>query len=162
MGITAEEQKGHIYYRCTKNRRLVALNLVREVLAPTYPKYSHTTQCPKTGRRGYCLADEDEKDSSKTTATLAYGLREQTAFKSKIDRITDLFVEQDIDQKPTRQGGLASEKIGRGDSSQVAKRGKSLASNQCEWIKDASTLDEIAKGDDLPPKILLQKYSART
>ena len=45
------------------------------------------------------LADEDEKVSSKTTATLVHGLQERiSVFNGKIDRITDLFVEQDIDQ----------------------------------------------------------------
>src|SRR3989344_6785456 len=102
------------------------------------------------------LADEDEKDSSKTTVTLVHGLRERiSVFNGKIDRITDLFVEQDIDRETylAKKRGLMSEKRSVEEVLAKSQRGGSpWLEPMRERIKDASTLDEIAKGDDLPSK----------
>ena len=169
MGITAEEQKGHIYYRCTKKRRLVALNLCERRSPRCRPiRNTYTLRnAPRLDARVYSSQTRMRKIAPRLRQPLAYGSREQiTAFKSKIDRITDLFVEQDIDRETylAKKRGLMSEKRSAEEILAKSQRGGSpWLEPMREWIKDASTLDEIAKGDDLPPKILPpKKSSART
>ena len=158
MGITAEEQKGHTYYRCTKKKGGCSQPYIREeVLAADLSEILTHYAMPEDWTQGLlALADEDEKDSSKTTATLVHGLRERiSVFNGKIDRITDLFVEQDIDRETylAKKRGLMSEKKSVEEVLAKSQRGGSpWLEPMREWIKDASTLDEIAKGDDLPSK----------
>ena len=159
MGITAEEQKGHTYYRCTKKSaaRCSQPFMREEVLAADLSEILTHYTIPEDWTRGLlALADEDEKDSSKTKATLVHGLQERiSVFNSKIDRLTDLFVEQDIDRETylAKKREAMSEKRSVEEVLAKSQRGGSpWLEPMREWIKDASTLDEIAKGDDLPSK----------
>ena len=152
MGITAEEQKGHTYYRCTKKSaaRCSQPFVREEVLAADLSEILTHYAMPEDWTQGLlALADEDEKDGSppQTTATLIHGLRERiSVFNSKIERLTDLFVEQDIDRETylAKKRGLMSEKKSVEEVLAKSQRGGSpWLEPMREWIKDASTLDEI-------------------
>ena len=158
MGITAERQKGHIYYRCTKKKGGCSQPYVREeILAADLSEILTHYAMPQDWMQGLlALADEDEKDSTKTAATLLRGLQEQIGvFNRKLDRLTDLFIEQDIDRDAylMRKRGLMSEKKSVEEVIAKSQRGgMPWLEPMREWIKDASLLDEIAKNDDLPSK----------
>src|SRR3989344_4704759 len=161
MGITAEKQKGHTYYRCTKKKGGCSQPYVREeVLAAELSEILTHYTMPEDWAKGMLkLADEDEKDTSRTTSTFVRGLREQVAdFDRKLDRVTDLFVEQDIDRETylAKKRGLMSEKKSVEEVIAKSERGSGVwLEPMREWIKDASMLDETVKADDLPSK----KYS---
>ena len=73
----------------------------------------------------------------------------------KLDRLTDLYVEQDIDRETylARKRGLMSEKKSVEEVLTKSQRGGTpWLEPMREWIKDASMLDGIAKNDDLPSK----------
>ncbi len=158
MGITAEKQKGHIYYRCTKKKGGCSQPYVREeILAADLSEILTRYAMPEDWTPELLkMADEDEKEASHTTATFVYGLREQVSDLSrKLDRLTDLYIEQDIDRETylAKRRGLMSEK--KSVEEQIAKLEKGSGvwlEPMREWIKDASLLDEIAKNDDLPSK----------
>ena len=173
MGITAEKkikrQKNgnvhqYIYYRCTKKKGDCSQPYVREeILAADLSAILTRYTMPKDWTQELLkMADEDEKKSSHATATFAHGLREQVSdFNRKLDRLTDLYIEQDIDRETylAKRRGLMSEK--KSVEEQIAKLEKGSGvwlEPMREWIKDASLLNEIAKNDDLPSKkISLQK-----
>src|SRR3989344_2116348 len=158
MGITAERQKGHIYYRCTKKKGGCSQPYVREeILAADLSEILTHYAMPQDWMQGLlALADEDEKDSTKTAARILRGLQEQIGvFNRKLDRLTDLFIEQDIDRDAylMRKRGLMSEKKSVEEVIAKSQRGgMPWLEPMRGGIKDASLLDEIAKNDDLPSK----------
>ncbi|MBI2640170.1 MAG: hypothetical protein HYW90_04785 [Candidatus Sungbacteria bacterium] len=158
MGITAEKQKGHIYYRCTKKKGGCSQPYVREeILAADLSSILTRYAMPEDWAEELSKrADEDEKEASRTTATYIHGLREQLSDLSrKLDRLTDLYVEQDIDRETylARKRGLMSEKKSVEEFLAKSQRGGTpWLEPMREWIKDASLLDGIAKNDDLPSK----------
>ncbi|MDE1925537.1 MAG: hypothetical protein KGH79_05225, partial [Patescibacteria group bacterium] len=108
------------------------------------------------------LADQDEEESTKTTATIVRGLQDKmSVIKTKIERLTDVYVEQDIDRETylMRKRDLMSEKKSVEEDQAKAQSGQcAWLEPMREWITEASMLDEIAKNFDLPSKKLsLQK-----
>ena len=157
--ITAEIQKGHTYYRCTKKSaaRCSQPYIREETLAADLSEMLTRYAMPEDWAQGLLkLADEDERDNSKTTANFVRDLREKVNdISRRIDRVTDLFVDQDIDHEAylERKRGLMSDK--RSLEEQIAKLQKGSGvwlEPMREWIKDAQMLDEIAKNNDLPSK----------
>ncbi len=158
MGITAEKQKGHIYYRCTKKKGGCSQPYVREeALAINLSEILTRYAMPEDWTQELLkMTDEDEKKTSRATATSVLNLREQVNdFNRKLDRLTDLYIEQDIDRETylAKRRGLMSEK--KSAEEQIAKLEKGSGvwlEPMREWIKDASLLNKIAKIDDLPSK----------
>ena len=77
------------------------------------------------------------------------------ASDGKIARITDLFVEQDIDRDEylSRKRELMSQK--RSVQEKILLRGQDAGAwlePMRKWIKEASIIDEIAQSKDLPSK----------
>ncbi len=157
--ITAEEQKGHIYYRCTKKAatRCSQPYIREETLVADLSELLTQYVMPEAWAREMSrLADEDEKDASRTMATLVRGLQEKIDdVRQKIDRITDLFVDQEIDHDTylARKKTLMSEKKSLEEVLARSQRG------QCpwlepmrNWIKDASLLAKVAINDDINAK----------
>ncbi|MDP2676955.1 MAG: recombinase family protein [bacterium] len=164
MGITAEKQKGHTYYRCTKKKGGCSQPYVREeVLAADLSEIlTHYTMPEDWAQDLSRRIDEDEKNISRTRDTFVRGLQEKIAdIKRRIDVVTDLYIEQDIDRETylAKKRGLMSEKKSAEEVIAKSQRGGTRwLEPMREWIKDASLLDEIAKTDDLPSKkISLQK-----
>ena len=158
MGITAEKQKGHIYYRCTKKKGGCSQPYVREeALTINLSEILTRYVMPEDWTQELLkMTDEDEKKTSRATATSVFNLREQVNdFNRKLDRLTDLYIEQDIDREIylAKRRGLMSEK--KSVEEQIAKLEKGSGvwlEPMREWIKDASLLNKIAKIDDLPSK----------
>ena len=157
--ITAEIQKGHTYYRCTKKSaaRCSQPYIREETLAADLSEILTRYTMPEDWAQGLLkLANEDERDNSKTAANFVRDLREKVNdISRRIDRITDLFVDQDIDHEAylERKRGLMSEKRSLEENIAKLQKGSDVwLEPMREWIKDAQMLDEIAKNDDLPSK----------
>ena len=157
--ITAEIQKGHTYYRCMKKSatRCTQPYVREEVLAADLSEILTNYAMPQDWAQGLLkLAETDEKDSSLTTAILVRGLQEKVGvIKTKIDRLTDVYVEQDIDRETylVRKRDLMSEKKSVEEVQAKAQSGQcAWLEPMREWITEASMLDEIAKNFDLPSK----------
>src|SRR3989344_4825425 len=167
--ITAEVQtkksgRSYIYYRCTKKRGACSQPFVREEMLDTQlsellSKFHLPREWAEELDR---MATKDEANTSQTTAASVQVMRAKIAeLDGKIARLTDLFVEQDIerDEYLSRKRSLMSEK------KSLQERSLLLERNAAAWlepmrngINEASMLDEIAKSKDLPSKkIPLQK-----
>ncbi len=165
--ITAEEkvkvqQNGnthrYVYYHCTKKRGKCSGKYLREetmdaelsnLLSQFHLPHSWAEEMNK-------MADKDAQEAEQSATTSISALRaEITALDAKIARLTDLFVEQDIDRSEylTRKRSLADAK--RQIEEQVLKFERDAGhwiEPLREWISEAQTLDEISASEDLPLK----------
>jgi site-specific DNA recombinase len=162
--ITAETQKGHVYYRCTKKRVPCSQPFIREeaLAAQLSTLLSRYVMPQDWATELLRMAAEDEKDVQTTASASVQALRVSVSdMDEKLARITDLYVEQDIERDAylERKHALMSEK--RSAQEQVLRLEADAGSwlePMREWIQTASLLDETAKNFDLPSKKLsLQK-----
>ena len=165
--ITAEEkmkvQKNgnthrYVYYHCTKKRGKCDGEFVREEVldAELSDLLSRFHLPPEWAKEMERMTTEDAQEAEQcATASISALRTEIIAINGKIARLTDLFVEQDIERGEylTRKRVLQDER--RQLEEQVLKFERNAAhwiEPLREWIKDASTLDEIAKAEDLSLK----------
>jgi len=102
------------------------------------------------------MASEDAQGAEQSATISISALRaEIVVLNGKIARLTDLFVEQDID----RSEYLTRKRVLQDDRRQLEEQVLKFERNAAhwleplrEWIKDASMLDEIAKAEDLSLK----------
>ena len=165
--ITAEvkiktQQNGnthrYVYYHCTKKRGKCNGQFLREealdaelsaLLARFHLPRSWAEEMNK-------MADNDAQEAEQSaTASISTLRAEITALDSKIARLTDLFVEQDID----RADYLARKRLLADAKRQLEDKVLKFERNAGhwieplrEWIQETQTLDEIAKSEDLPLK----------
>ena len=102
------------------------------------------------------MATKDAADSTQTAAASVQGMRAKIAdLDGKIARITDLFVEQDIerDEYLSRKRELMSQKRSAQENILRLERNAAVWLEPMRaWLKDASLLDEAAQSNDLPSK----------
>ena len=165
--ITAEEkvkrqQNGnthrYIYYHCTKKRGTCdGAYLREEVLDAELSDLLSRFHLPREwAEEMERMAEKDAHDASASAEASIRALRADIAVcDGKIARLTDLFVEQDIDRAEylARKRALADER--RQLEEQVLKFERNAAhwlEPLREWINEAQTMREIAKSEDLPLK----------
>ena len=171
--ITAEEKTKHqkngkvhkyVYYRCTKKRGVCTSQYIRqekldsqlsELLAKFVLPKEWATELHK-------MSEKDAANAAHATASSVQEMRTNiTELDGKIARLTDLFVEQDIerDEYLSRKGSLMSEKRSLQERSLLLERNAAAWLEPMQrWINEASMLDETAKSENLPSKkIPLQK-----
>jgi hypothetical protein len=165
--ITAEEiikrQKNgnthrYVYYHCTKKRGHCDGEYIREEeLDQELSGLLSRFHLPRDWAEGlYKMTEQDEKEISQTTGASLQAMRAKiTELESKIARITDLFVEQDIDRDEylERKRDLMSQKKSAQENILRLERdaGHWLEPMR-NWIKEAETLDKIAESEDLLSK----------
>ena len=162
--ITAEKKKGHIYYRCTKKKGDCSQPYVREEILDTDLSEILTRYAvPENWTQElFNLTLKDEKDASQAANSFIQNSQEKISdLARKLDRLTDVYVEQDIDRETylTKKQELMSEKKSAEEQITNLQKGSLVwLEPMREWIKDVSMLDEIAESTDLPSKKLsLQK-----
>ena len=102
------------------------------------------------------LADKDEQEAGKVAERAIRELRAAIAgIDEKTSRLTDLYVEQDIERDAylQRKRALMSER--RSAEEQIGRLERNATAwlqPLREWVRDAQMLDEIAHGDDIPSK----------
>ena len=169
FSITAEEklkrQKNgnvhrYIYYRCTKKKAAVHCSqpYVREEaldsqLSDLLAKFVLPSHWAKELD---AMAERDAQEASQTTAASVQAMRAKIAdLDGKIARLTDLFVEQDIERGDylERKRALMSSKKSAQERILLLERNAAVWLEPMRaWLKDASLLDEAAKSKDLPSK----------
>ena len=165
--ITAEEkvkvqQNGnthrYVYYRCTKKRGACpAMYMREEALDAELSALLALFHLPREwAEEMNKMADKDAQEAEQSATASISALRtEIAALDGKIARLTDLFVEQDIDRAEylARKRALANER--RVLEDKVLKFERDAAhwlAPLRQWIQEAQTMGEIAKSEDLPLK----------
>ena len=165
--ITAEEktkvqQNGnthrYVYYHCTKKRGVCDGAYLREEaldaeLSDLLSRFHLPREWAEEMER---MAQRDARDASESAEASISALRADIAvLNEKIARLTDLFVEQDIERGDylARKRALVDER--RQLEEQVLKFERNAAhwlEPLREWINEAQTMREIAQSEDLPLK----------
>jgi DNA invertase Pin-like site-specific DNA recombinase len=100
--ITAETQKGHVYYRCTKKNIKCCQPFIRQEALDTelsnlLKRYIMPKDWAAELQR---MAEQDNNDSVKTTSTVAQDLRLQTeSIDRKLQRLKEMYLDQDIETR---------------------------------------------------------------
>ena len=168
MSITAEEklkvqQNGnthqYVYYRCTKKgASRCAQPYVREEtldfqLSELLARFVLPPEWAAELNR---MSDKDEKETTQIAAVSIQEMRSKIAeLDGKIARLTDLFVEQDIDRSDylKRRHALMSEKRSLQEQSLLLERNAAVwLEPMREWINEAQALGEIAQSQNYPSK----------
>ena len=167
--ITAEVQtkksgRSYIYYHCTKKRGQCSGEYVREeVLNEQLSSLLAKFHLPgHWAKKLNVMAERDAADATQSAAASVQAMRSKIAdLDGKIARLTDLFVEQDIerDEYLSRKRELMSQKKSMQENIlRLERNAAAWLEPMRAWLKDASLLDEAAKSKDLPSKKLtLQK-----
>ena len=149
-----------LYYRCTKKKAAVHCSqpYVREEaldsqLSDLLAKF---VLPPHWAKELDAMAERDAADASQTTAASVQAMRAKIAdLDGKIARLTDLFVEQDIERGDylERKRALMSTKKSAQERILLLERNAAVWLEPMRaWLKDASLLDEAAKSKDYPSK----------
>jgi DNA invertase Pin-like site-specific DNA recombinase len=160
--ITKHQKNGnvhrYVYYRCSKKRGICGEPYIREeeMTAKLSSLLSGFVLPQAWATELSAMADKDEQEIQSITAASVQDLRTKVAdLNERIGRLTDLYVEQDIDRDAylERKRALMSER--KSAEEQIARLGRDAAAwlqPLREWIKDAERLDEIAKTADPTPQ----------
>jgi len=156
--ITAERQKGHIYYRCTRKKGICTEPYVREEsldfqLSELLARFVLPPEWAAELNR---LVDKDEKEATQVAAASVEVMRSKiAALDGKIARLVDLFVEQDIERGEylERKHALMAEKRSLQEQSLLLERDAAAwLEPMREWINEAQALDGIAQSQNYPSK----------
>ncbi len=155
---TKKSGRRYVYYHCTKKRGMCAGEYIREdALASQLTELLARFTMPEAWAAELLrMAAEDETKAHETAASAVRTLRSSIEkMENKLARLTDLFIEQDIDRPVyhEKKAALMSEK--RSAQEQVLRLEGDAASwiePLRKWVAEASMLDEIRKNGDLPSK----------
>ena len=163
MMITAEKQKGHIYYRCTKKKVKCAQRYVREEeldrqLSSLIQKVSLR---PDWAEKLLAMAEKDKAVSAQSVS--AFVLESQNkirAIQTKLQRLLDGYLEQDIKREIYREQKaiLLSEKKSLDEKmARIEQKQNDWLEPFQNWIKVATTLVKIARDNNLLQKKVVAK-----
>jgi len=154
MAITAEVQKGHTYYRCTKKSKVKKCGqkfIREEELERQLSLMLRGHALPEDwGTQMLAMAEKEEEDRARTSRTLAHEKKLQLATViESLNRLLSIYISQDIDRESfleqkavliIRKKAL-QEAI---DADETGTSGTWLEPFK-EWIEAAQTLGEIAE-----------------
>jgi len=162
--ITAEKQKGHIYYRCTKKcKQKCSQPYTREEeldrqLSSLIQKVSLR---PDWADKLLKMAEADKEKSAQSVSAFAQETREKIkSIEIKLQRLLDGYLEQDIEREVYREkkAKLLSEKKSlEGRIIKLEQKQNDWLEPFQNWIKVASNLVKIASDDDLFEKKVIAK-----
>ena len=165
MGITAEVQKGHTYYRCTKKSKITKClePFVREEeldgqVSKLLQKFSLKKNWAET------LLEMLEKHKNETAQNSFAFVQESKdkieSIKIKLPRLLDSYLEQDIE----RETYLEKKKIFMLEKKSLEEKISNLEQKRIgwvepmeNWIKEARNLPQIARENNLFPKKVAAK-----
>src|SRR3989344_40991 len=160
MMISAETQKGHIYYRCSKKSRtaqcdepFVREESILEQVNDILNNYSMPSPWAKEFEK---LMKEDEKKAEQESAVIIEDLRNRVSnISEKIQRLLDVYLAQDIDRETylkERSKLFSDKKSFEEKICSLERDAKSWLEPMQEWLNVASGLAEAAQSNDLPSK----------
>ncbi len=155
---TKKSGRRYVYYHCTKKRgkcdgaymREDALDAELSALLARFHLPPHwATELNK-------MAEKDAADAAHTAATAVSALRaEITALDVKIARLTDLFVEQDIERDEyhsRKRDHMSAKRTAQENIVRLEGNATAWLEPMQKWIQEAQTLNEIAESEDLSLK----------
>ena len=163
MMITAEKQKGHIYYRCTKKKVKCAQPYVREEeldrqLSSLIQKVSLRADWAEK------LLEMAEKDKAVSAQSVSAFVQESQnkirAIQTKLQRLLDGYLEQDIERETYREqkAVLLYEKKSLDEKmARIEQKQNDWLEPFQNWIKVATTLVKIARDSNLLEKKVIAK-----
>ena len=117
MMITAEIQKGHVYYRCTKKHKTIRCNqpyIREENLDLQLSKIIQKVSLPQDWAKGLLqMAEKDEQETAQSCAAFVQKTREEIKeINLKLQRLLDAYLEQIIEREAylEKKSKLMSEK----------------------------------------------------
>ena len=164
MMITAEKQKGHIYYRCTKkgkqkcsqpytreeeiNRQLSSL--IQKVSLPA-----------DWAEKLLEMAEKDKEQSAQSVSAFVQESQDKIhAIQAKLQRLLEGYLEQDIERETYREQKtklLLEKKSLEEKMARIEQKQNDWLEPFQNWIKVASTLVKIARDNDLLQKKVIAK-----
>ncbi len=160
MGITAETQKGHVYYRCTRKSKAIRCTqpFVREEeldnqLSDLLTSYSMPDSWAQDLR--IMLAKDEQTEQTASGVFVADAQTKIRSLQSKLQRLLDGYLDQDIEREVyvSKKSQLMSEKKSLEEqTSKLTLASTSWLEPMKQWINEASSLCKIAKSDDLTEK----------
>ena len=163
MMITAEKQKGHIYYRCTKKKIKCSQPYTREEeldrqLSSLIQKVSLR---PDWADKLLEMAEKDKAVSAQSVSAFVLEAQDKIrAINTKLQRLLDGYLEQDIEHEDYREQKtkLVYEKKSLEEKmARIEQKQNDWLEPMKEWIKVATTLVKIARDNNLLQKKAIAK-----
>ncbi len=165
MGITAEVQKGHVYYRCTRKHKIITCHQV-------FIREEELDKQISELLRGYALSDDwaqdlqtmlnnDEKNEQSSSGVfVASNKAKIQSLQSKLQRLLDGYLDQDIDRETylSKKAELLGQK--KSLEEKTAKRtrdGLAWVEPMRKWIIQANSIRKTTRSTDLQAKKTLAK-----
>ena len=161
--ITAEEQKGHTYYRCTKKGTICSQPFIREEalsaeLSDVMGQYALPHDWAAELNK---MADKDEAEAIQSSAAASQATQvEILAIEKKLDILLEVRLEEAIGKEQYREqrAELLLRKKGLEEKMAELRKGHIAWLEPLRgWIKDAENLTETA----LTPTLSLKKSAAK-
>ncbi len=164
MMITAEKQKGHVYYRCTKKgKQKCSQPYVREeeLNRQLSSKIQKVSLRKDWAEKLLKMAEKDKEKSTQSVSAFAQEVNEKIKnINIKLQRLLDGYLEQDIEREVYRKkkAKLLSEKKSlEGQITKLEQKQNDWLEPFQNWIKVASNLVKITRDDDLFEKKVIAK-----
>ena len=165
MGITAEVQKGHIYYRCTRKSKTIkcAEPFVREEeldkqLSELLQKFSLKKNWAE---QLLCLLEKDKKESAHNSCAFVQDTKSKIKnIKIKLQKLLDGYLEQDIEREIYRTEKtklLLEKKSWEEKIYNLEQKRTGWVEPMEKWIKEAENMPKIAREGNLFQKKVAAK-----
>ena len=152
--ITAETQKGHNYYRCTKKREICSQKYVREeILTEQIMNFLQKVSLPSQGTEKVLRElDKDEQKARDDSRALVVNLKSELAdTETKLDKLLSAYLDEVIapeeytaqKQKMLDQRVELKEKI-----REIEDKGVSWLEPARAWVKSLNQADNLLKSGD--------------
>ena len=160
MMITAEKQKGHIYYRCTRKSKVIKcheLYIREESLIEQVSEILSNYAMPSPWAKEFgLLMKEDEEKAEQESAVIIDDLRNKVfGISEKIQRLLDVYLAQDIDRETylkERSKFFSDKKSFEEKICNLEKDAKAWLEPMQDWLNVAKDLALAAQRNDLPSK----------
>ena len=164
MMITAEVQKGHTYYRCTKKGKTKCAQpyIREEELDKQLSAHIQKVSLPQDWAEELLqMAEKDSEESAQSCAAFVQEAQEKIkTFNIQIQRLLNAYLEQDIEREEyrARKARLMSEKKTLEEKIiTLEQKQNDWLEPFREWINTAQNAPKIARDEALFPKKALAK-----
>ncbi len=164
MMITAEKQKGHIYYRCTKKGKAKChqpYTREEELDRQLSAKMQKVSLPADWAGKLLEIAERDKEKSAQSVSAFVQEAQEKIhAINIKLQRLLDGYLEQDIEREVYREQKaklLSEKKTLEEKMARIEQKQNDWLEPFQNWIKVASNLVKIASDDDLFEKKVIAK-----
>ncbi len=164
MMVTAEVQRKHAYYRCTKKSSIRCSQpyIREEVLDKQLSDILKNFAMPSAWAENLShRADKDSEETTRSVAAFVQELRSQISdINRKLERLLETYLEQDIERDVYREEKaklLSSKKSLTEQIARLEQKQNAWLEHFRDWLKDAQNLNEIS----LTPTLSLKKTSVQ-